>query len=78
MTPNTIEEWKEYIFSLSEEELRDQMIGANTHAFVNTLTDEGDTVLKAEEVLGIFAKRMKMLDVDFPSGGLYPLQALLK
>lgn len=79
MRPQTLDEWKEYIGTLTGDELRSKAIAANSVTFVRVLEDEGLTPGEITAVLEAFAKQFEF-DEQEPPGrteGTYIEYALL-
>ena len=66
--PESLEEWQEYISTLSGMGLRDTGISANTLVFVKTLQDEGYSPGEITEILLSFAARIEEDGQVLPDG----------
>lgn len=69
--PNTLEEWSEYIRTLTGPELISKALAANSVTFVRLLEEEGRTPVEIERVLTMFAERIQDDGQAVPSGGTY-------
>lgn len=58
MTPQTLEEWKAYIATLSGPDLLSKAKAANSVAFVRALEEDGHGPFVVHEVLITFARRL--------------------
>jgi len=77
MYPKTIEEWQEYVSSLSGEALRSKARAANSWAFVQMLQDEGMTPEGISEIFRLFAAQFLKTGQMPPSDGDYTNYAIL-
>jgi hypothetical protein len=71
--PVTLQEWEDYIASLSREDLWSQCRSANTMAFVRRIMAEGNSMGFVERILQLFVARMLAEDVKVPEGGAFDL-----
>ena len=65
--PKTLEEWSEYLAGLSEDELWNQAVSANSLEFVRTLREEGAPPSLIRDVLIRFVLRFRELDLVPPT-----------
>ena len=71
--PRTLEDWGEYISNLAGNELRSQVIAANTHGFVRTLLAEGFPIDHMESLMLNFVRQLRATGTGVPKGGCYDL-----
>jgi hypothetical protein len=67
MSPQTVQEWLEYIYALDDEDLLLKAIGANDATFVRALEEEGFTHEEISLILKTFASRMVDAEIPFPN-----------
>jgi hypothetical protein len=79
MHPQTLDEWKDYIATLTGAALRSKAIAANSVTFVRVLEDEGMSPSDITAVLEAFAHQFDIDDQEPPSrsDGTYIEYALL-
>lgn len=74
-TPETMEEWLQYVAILTEDELYSKAIAANTQKFLGMLLEDGFTPQEVKSLMQGFARKF----VDFnmqPPAGLFDLETL--
>ena len=71
MYPKTIDEWREYVSSLSGEELRSKARAANSWTFVQMLQDEKMSPEDISELFRLFAAQFVQTGQMPPSDGGY-------
>lgn len=67
--PETLEEWADYVSSLSDDTLQQGARAANTLEFVKLLQSEGKTSKDIENILYLFAKSLELRDLIVPERG---------
>ena len=67
MMPQTVEEWLEYVDSLSPEDLLLKAIGANELVFVKTLQEEGFGPADIGKILTAFATALVAQELPLPN-----------
>ena len=75
-TVNTPEEWEAYVKGLNEEELWSQAVAANTTRFTQNLIGEGYGLDEVENIMRMFARRFRELDIRMPTMGAFELRDL--
>lgn len=77
MTRNakTLEEWSDYLQTLSGAKLRSKAIAANSARFVKLLEEEGYVAEEIEQIVRLFSDRFLALGEEPPGGGLFDLFA---
>lgn len=72
-SPQSMDDWEDYVSALSGEGLRSNVINANTQAFVNLMLDEGYRLAEIEAIMRKFVRRMAGLEMKIPEGGAFDL-----
>jgi hypothetical protein len=65
--PQTLEEWFQYVRSIPDGEVLAKARAANTVMFVRTLVDEGMDPEDVEDILRMFAGRLRKAGIAIPS-----------
>ena len=75
--PINLQEWEQYVDRYAGVTLRELAETANTHKFFHVLTDEGWDVRDIKKILVFFARKMLMVGVVPPPGGVYLYENLI-
>jgi len=71
--PQNLDDWREYVSDLAGDELRSQVIAANTHGFVRSLVAEGFSIDDMEPLMLAFVQQLRATGTGVPKGGCYDL-----
>lgn len=77
-SPQTREEWAEYIQNLKDEDLWSQAVAANSQEFAQELRKEGFTIMDVKAIVQLFAKQLTLRRLKLPEGGAYDMPLLAR